>query len=180
MDCKKVFTPKRMADIAEAYQMLQVAIKETREAFIEAAQKEEPGKVFWPMFDLQIQNAVNKVTSNLDYFPGFTNEEGFRILAFRAFGEQETVDMTEHLNGTSEVVNLALAGKNPGEIARGRRRKQLDADAEAIARVKVEQEAERVRKQSPAELLLEEEERIARGETPRERNLQDIERRLSK
>ena len=88
--------------------------------------------------------------------------------------------MTEHLNGTSEVVNLALAGKNPAEIARGRRRKQLDTDAEAIARVKVEQEAERVKALSPAEMLLEEEERIARGMTPRARNLQDIERRLSK
>ena len=181
MDTKKIFTSKRMADIAEAYLMLQVAIREAREAFIETATKEgEQDRTYWRMFDLQVLNAARKVAKPDDYFPHYVDLVDLRGLAFAAFGEIETIDVTEHLKDSSEVLGLALAGKNPAKIGRERRRAQLDRDSAAIARVNAEEEAKREAKKTPEQRQIDEETRIAQGLTPRARTVQDLERRLSK
>ena len=48
-----------------------------------------------------------------------------RNLAFSAFGEVETIDITECMPDTNEVVQLALSGQNPAEIGRQRRAAQV-------------------------------------------------------
>lgn len=142
MNTKEVFTKKRLAAVAEAYQMLQLAVSEVREAFVAAAATGGT-VVYWPLFDLQLLNAVQKVAKPDDSRIHSTTRAELRSLAFLAYGETEHMENSKHLADTEEVIRLALSGVNPSDVARERRAKDVIAHKAADANHKAELEAER-------------------------------------
>lgn len=177
MDLKAVFTRKRLAAIVEAHQLLQVAVDEVRQAFIDAANGEE-NKVFWPMFDLQLLHAARKVTKREDSALRPVTDIDLRRMAFLAFGEAETMESAKHMPDTQEVISLALSGKNPSEVARQRAEAENARNREIRKAQQAELEAQRDRELTEEELL-EESSRMSQ-ESKRRQNQQAIARRLGR
>lgn len=175
MNTKEVFTKKRMAAVAEAYQLLQQAVNEVREAFIGAA-KDEEHVVYWPLFDLHLLKSIQKVATPGDTQLHATTREQLRAMAFLAYGEEERIDVTLHLTDTDEVIRLALSGENPSEVGRKRRMEQVEADREARARLKEGEEAERGKKLTPVEIDALEQKRLL--ESRRNTTYRDIEKTI--
>jgi hypothetical protein len=150
MNTKEVFTKKRLAAVAEAYQLLQSKIDEVREAFIEAA-KDDKDVSYWPLFDLQLLNAVQKVSKQSDVSLGHTTKQDLRSMCFLAYGEIEHLDHAKYLADTDEALRLALSGQNPSRVAEERRTKDVAEFKASQAKQKAEDEAARSMKLTPTE-----------------------------